>query len=608
MTFPRSIIGARMTPLPAHRIWPVLLVSGTLGFLCGALLQPTWQVVIEPSQVLAGVVAYPPDSTAAIFATRTWTILHQITALALAAGVQERVLTILWSGAVGALSFQALGLTTLAMGGTRSVASLSPLLILVSGATRFLPGYPVELVGWPNTWGMVAHGGFLLLLALLALQRYRAAALLLGLFPSIHIAVGLWAWLIVGGLAVLWRARWRDHIGAMTQWGLVGLCVTLASGIVHAVWFATPAPTAPEGLAELLRSLRLNWDVHRTPIELQDAGALAGIVLPAACVLWHRRWGRHLQSAAWWLTAGFAAAAALAVCADVAIRLLPESAGAWLARPMPRRLLSLPLLGGMAWMIGLSTGPRAPAMLRTVSAALFATLAIAFIRPIGDLPVPSAFLQAFTSGIIEEWATVAALVVGTAAVVLILSGCVPASWNRRCEGRPVRVSQRALGAALTVLALFTLAEAARDGRANIAGIQDRTNDPLRAMISARQGFLLTTGHSQLVQAATRRPVLLDVSMIDILGYVPPAAAIAERIAQQVYGITLTQPAAPDWGPTGRFPGFIGESVWTARTVDEWRAIRAGFGATDILTPAEWRLQLPVLITDGRYTLWTIPPL
>jgi hypothetical protein len=384
--------------------------------------------------------------------------------------------------------------------------------------------------------------------------------------------------------------------------------VTLASGIVHAVWFSAPAPAAPEGLAELLRSLRLNWDVHRTPIGLLDAGALAGIALPAACVFWHRRWGRHLPSTTWWLTAGFAAAAVLAVCADVAIRLLPEPAGAWLAWPMPRRLLSLPLLGGMAWMIGLSTGPRAPALLRTVSALLFATLAIAFIRPIGDLAVPSVFLRAFASAIIEEWATVAALVVGTAAAVLTLSGWVPASWNRRCEGRPALLSQRALGAALTVLALFTLAEAARDGRANIAGIQDRTNSPLQATIGTRQGFLLTTGDSQLVQAATRRPVLLDVSMIDILGYAPAAAPIAERIAQQIYGITLTQPVAPDWGPTGRFPGFIGEAAWTARTVEEWRAIRAGFGVTDILTPAEWRLRLPVVITDGQYTLWTIPPL
>lgn len=608
MNFSSSIISARMTLWSSRRIWPVLLVSGALGFLCGALLQPTWQVVIEPSQVLAGVVAYPPDSTAAIFATRTWTILHQITALAIAAGVPERVLTILWSGVVGALSFQALALTTLAMGGTRSIASLSPLLIFVSGATRFLPGYPVEILGGPNTWSMVAHGWFLLLLALLALQRYRPAALLLGLFPSIHIAVGLWAWLIVGGLAVLWRTRWRGHIGAITRWGLVGLGVTLTSGIIHALWFSTPPPPAQEGLTELLRSLRLNWDSHRTPIDLLDIGAVAGIVLPAACVLWHRQLGRHLPPAAWWLTAGFATAAAMAVCADLAIRLLPEEAGAWLARPMPRRLLSLPLLGGVAWMIGLATGPRAPAMVRTASGVLFAVMAVVFLRPVGDLPVPSQFIRTITDTIIGDWATVATLLVCTAGVVLTLSGRVPASWHRRCDGRPVRLSQRALGAALTVLALFALLEVARDGRANIAGVQDRTNDPLLAMAGARSGLLLTAGDTQLVQAATRRPVLLDISMIDVLVYIPSAATIAERIAQQVYGITLTQPAAPGWGPTGRFPGFIGETAWTTRTVDEWRAIRAEFGVTDILTPPGWQLQLPRLITDVRHTLWAIPPL
>jgi hypothetical protein len=583
----------------------VLLASGAFGFLCGAWLQPTWQVVIEPSQIFAGLVTYPPNSPAALFAARSWTILHQLTALAMTAGVTERVLAITWSGLVGVLSFQALALTALAMGTSRPVAALTPLLVFASGAARFVPGYPVDLVGFPNTWGMVAHGLLLLVLALLALQRYRAAALMLGIFPAVHIGVGLWAWIIVGLAAVPLRAAWQDHARTIGRWAAAGLAVALASGVVHMVWFTVPAPPPGSGTDEILRSLRLHWDSHRLPLAMTDASALAGIALAVACVVWHRSVGRDLPRATWWLTTGFIVAVALALAADLALRVLPEDAAVWVARPMPRRLLSLPLLGGMAWLIGLCTGPRAPAAVRMLSALLFGTMAMVFLRPVGSFPVPSQFIRPVTDAFVDNRVGIALLLAGATAAVITLGGRLPAHWQQWCDRTPGRVSRRLFHGSLIVLAVFVVAEAVRDGRSNMNRVQDRTNNALLETAASRPGVLLTAAGLQLVQAATRRTLLLDLSLIDVLVYTPEAAATAEHIVQRAYGMTLTLPPPPDDDPA-RLPGLVGKVPWTTRTAAEWRAVGEEFGVTDVLTPAEWPLHLPLVMRDEKYALWTIP--
>src|SRR4030043_1461350 len=86
----------------------VLLLSGFLGFCVGMFGNSTLQVVVQTSQVVAGIVKYPPDNPNYIGQVGTWTILHQICAIFLHAGISERTLSFLFSGILGMLSFQAL--------------------------------------------------------------------------------------------------------------------------------------------------------------------------------------------------------------------------------------------------------------------------------------------------------------------------------------------------------------------------------------------------------------------------------------------------------------------------------------------------------------------
>ena len=71
--------------LSAPRLRPlwVLAASGALGFRVGYIGFPTWHVVAQTAQVLAGFVIYPPDNPFYIYHTKLWTILHQIGAVLL---------------------------------------------------------------------------------------------------------------------------------------------------------------------------------------------------------------------------------------------------------------------------------------------------------------------------------------------------------------------------------------------------------------------------------------------------------------------------------------------------------------------------------------------
>src|SRR5436190_14091321 len=104
-----------MNPEPTpSRIFPirglVLLISGVLGFWVGAIGFPTWAIPVESAQVVAGLVRYPADNPFFIYHTRVWTLLVQVSAVLLRAGVSEIALSRAFSGILGMLSLQALSL------------------------------------------------------------------------------------------------------------------------------------------------------------------------------------------------------------------------------------------------------------------------------------------------------------------------------------------------------------------------------------------------------------------------------------------------------------------------------------------------------------------
>ena len=122
-------------PPSGRQVIAVLLGSGAIGFLLGVLAYPSWQDALEPAQVLAGIVNYPLHNLVYLHSTRPLTALNQILALPLYAGVTERALALILSGATGMLSMQALGMVVLALSGDVLLATLAPFFILVTNST-----------------------------------------------------------------------------------------------------------------------------------------------------------------------------------------------------------------------------------------------------------------------------------------------------------------------------------------------------------------------------------------------------------------------------------------------------------------------------------------
>src|SRR5687767_13075668 len=129
-----------------HRPFLVLVLTGLLGFLIGMIRFPTWQVAVEAAQVVAGPVDYSPENPFYIYQLKLWTVLHQVCALLLRAGLSEITVSRLVSGLLGMISFQALGMLIYAFSADLLVAVGAPLLILYTRAAEHGASYPLALM------------------------------------------------------------------------------------------------------------------------------------------------------------------------------------------------------------------------------------------------------------------------------------------------------------------------------------------------------------------------------------------------------------------------------------------------------------------------------
>ncbi len=133
----------------------------------------------------------------------------------------------------------------------------------------------------------------------------------------------------------------------------------------------------------------------------------------------------------------------------------------------------------------------------------------------------------------------------------------------------------------------------------------RIDDPVWSVAAGREGPLLTGADIWLAQLRTRRPVLLEGATLDTLPYALDAAPTVERILRSVYGQSLLEPP-PDAGRRGQVASGTSRRVWEQYGLAEWTRIRQEFGVTDVLTRADWPLQLPVVAASPTLRLYAIP--
>jgi hypothetical protein len=574
----------------------VLAASGALGFHLGAGAFADWQVAVESAQVVAGLVDYPPGNPFYVYHTKLWTILHQVLAPALAAGIPERMLSIVLSGLLGMVSFQALSLVVFAFSRDVLLSVGAAALIFFSRLAEGGAVYPIWLVGTTHTYGILALSYAALVIGFLGCGWTRTAAFLLGLAPAVHPSVGAWL-LVVAALVVAtdFRRLGRELALAVPAF-LYGFAVTLASLLVQRLFIHdVPALDGAAG-GKYLAAFVSFWDVHRQPVDFANATVRINAVAFVAGVMWLWWLPDRLPKPAILLIRFIVATAALSLVLAVVSHIPPDRLPPPLVILMPGRLLNLNMLLVSGLLLGVAGAQRRTA----AGSALLVLICVMLLignrsglwtfdgdhRTLG-LDLPRTARPNETS----------ILIFG------VLLQLAVARWAAKADARRRFVTMTYAGT-LVVLALSALLTWSLE-RPRAFDMADRTNDQLFRMLAEGEGLIATGGELHIVQLRTRRPVLIDGGGLDALPYTIEAAPEMERILRDVYGIELLDPPE-EARYRGTIPPAFTQSVWQSYTRDQWQQIGARYGVTQVLTPGDWDLHLPVAVRKGTLTVYDIP--
>ncbi len=586
-----------------HGAFWVLLLSGILGFRVGMLGFPDWQVAVETAQVVGGLVSYAPDNVFYIYHTRLWTVLHQLLALGLRAGVSELALSLIVSGVQGMLTFQALALFVYGLSRNTLLAVGAAALIFFTRSAEYGTVYPLFLLGTEHTYGVVGLSTGVLAVAMLGAGWYRAGALLLGMAPCIHPALGSWIVLTVF-LAVLSDFRTlRAELRAALPWLLAGCGVTTASLLIH----FSLAPETPAGMARLssedLSTFVRLWDGHRAAVNIWHNGVMLNVASFVVAVAWllmaRLKPGttKELPSSSKLLLRITAAGSFMALAMIPLSWIPPDRLPAALLVLMPGRYLNFAAMTFVALIFGLLASRRE---LWSSGALLFLTC--------GLLASGQSMLWAFLEHHhgIRYQSYIRPLHIVWMATAALLAG---AAWKSRVQrtksDEPSHPLHPLLLSHLFLLSLAVLMTMHQHGELSGAHFHDRTNDVFFADIARGRGVLLVAGDLHLIQLRTRRPVLLDTGALDTVMYSLETGAPMQRMLRDIYGLDLHHPP-PEAVGAGRIPALSHRDTWERYSPEHWREIRRDFGVTQVLAYSDWTLQLPVASQSRRLLLYDIP--
>jgi hypothetical protein len=136
-------------------------------------------------------------------------------------------------------------------------------------------------------------------------------------------------------------------------------------------------------------------------------------------------------------------------------------------------------------------------------------------------------------------------------------------------------------------------------------LDDWRHDAFFQALHEGDGLVATVAGVGSVQMRSRRPVLLEVSALNQLPYVPHCAPAMNQILKAVYGVDLLR-GPPDGR---RRPGIAPDApreLWERRSGGEWRELAARFGFTDVLAYRGWQLQLPRVAESEKLVLYRVP--
>lgn len=600
----------------------VAISSVVIGFLLGALVYPTWTDNVESAQVLAGLVKYNSATNPMyIYHRSAYSLLIQGAALLLRLGVSDWATSVLFSGAQSAIGFSALALCTFAISRNIFSSLLTPFVLLrlslspsaTSGIyLSALHGhnYPILFPTHASLYGLLGLFLTLLIISLIALRRNTWGLFLLGVIPAIHPSLALMCWLAVG-LGFVWERKseiaqlrpfFKFFVGGLALFLLTFTWQQINNPSVAALSFSPPTK-------ELVGDFLKYWDEHNAvvaPLTLPfffEVDLYLIILATSYLVAFPQPFfspGRFIAKA---LLGTTLVATLYTVLQSLFPFLLPVSLNDLLHKLLIYRWLNLNSVAMPAILIGLLSGL---ALHNRNLIALTLLVIIAFgalSNNLLSLSIASAtpYLQYYSSQNEKAW------VLGALAKSLLFPlAALGASYVTLKSTRPgfLNVTYPAPWAKLlnpfllVALVLLMVVSFSPFAFAKFTGTDE--NSTLLAKAGQAEGLMLSAPlWGTHIQTRMRRPLLLDLTQINLISYLPGTATTIEDILNIAYGLSLKD-------PRGYSSYDTLASIWSRRTLAEWQTLRQRFGVTHVITPSNYKLQLPLFGKSRDLVIYEIP--
>lgn len=551
---------------------------------------------MESAQAVAHLVRYPAGNPFYLYHLKLWTILHQICALFLLAGIPEAALSKILSGLLGMVSFQALSLVVFAVCDDAVLAIGAAFVIVFSRIADHGVIYPVILLDTDHTYGTLGLSLFVLVAALFAIGYQRSSLFLLGLAPSVHPSLGLWL-LITLAMAITWHLNANEIRNLPLRFFLAGCLITAVSLVVQVGMSSGGIPVDPAISSRYVRAFVAFWDPHRRPVSLLHPGVAMNGFGVLLAVLWINIFGRNLPPRALFILRMVIVTAGVGLICIFVSWIPVDSLPVSVLMLMPARLLNFNVMIYAALLFGLLGLYRGQILSQLLIMMLAGALMICSTSMFWDSPMWPAETAAARH--------IDPLLILTLASFGVLATGAIAYVRAAAEPGYGKVGTRALRV-LSIALLGVAAATALILPLPPRQFLDRTNDPFfAAAASEHRGLMLTSGTFHLVQLYTRRPVLLDAGGLDSLPYVPESGPAMARILQDVYGIDLFHPP-PDVRGAGAVPHGFNRAVWERFSREKWLSIGRTYDVTQVLTRSDYALDLPIAAENSYFRLYRIP--
>lgn len=520
------------------------------------------------------------------------------------------------------------------LGGGPLAGHLSTVFVLAGVHRNFQSYYPIET--WPHFYsvGQIGLGYALLALACLLHGWWRAAGLLIGLMPAVHMGQ-IPAIAMVAGLIAM--AAWTGGDGTPLRRGATGLGIGLFLSLFFFLGyrqFHAPLPDAGAYAAEGdARAIWLDYskayDLHRftprlNPFWKSMIGAgMALSVVSAAAPAFRCRFARDASG-----YAGVRLYVLIVIALTGSIWVLQRALGdgvpflliGWMPYRLTNHLavLLLPIAVGVLARsrtgLLLTGGLLVYAILDPVWAAIlpepwyvrYAGNPELIVFVLFGAALAAAHGRAIRHGRMAWWGASFSVALAPALAWLYPFGFAAAAagsigWGlaRWTVLRGVRIGQAArrrvvVAVGLLLLGALTLREWRGREQLPLHPLQARVAEHLAEADDA-SGMIVTPWWDIQWLGRTRHPILADYQTAHLMTYMPGLAPAIRKLHLDVFGHVLDGVSGPPLAD------------WPTRTPEEWARLGRDYGFMWVLSPSELPLQLDLAFEGEPYNLYRVTP-